>query len=333
MNPYLAKILRVNKCAVHVKIDFERIAGLAKEMAPQDMQIPSWDFWPFPEDEQFADFIFWASAINFCFTDFTTGRSYEVEYPQGTINKGAYAMFASFRKAMDVGVPVLCAEYWETVSLNEFSGLFAGNYTDKTVMQWRHECLRRNAVILSRYYDGKVENIFKAGEYRCFNGGGGFVELLGAFPAFSDWAIYDVHGKNPTFLGFYKKAMLMAMIYQGRALSKNGETLPLLNGQEHLMLPADYRVPQALQHLGILKYSEELTEDIARGRFILSGEKREIEIRAQSVHAAHRLIAEINEIRTVRGLAMVTVLEVDYFLWKMGRTVTGKHHYTKTINY
>lgn len=116
---------------------------------------------------------------------------------------------------------------------------------------------------------------------------------------------------------------------------------------DQLTMFADYRVPQILRDIGILRYSESLARTIDERRELPAGCEEEAEIRACTIVAVERLHAELmkrkvpssEEAATARkGWTGTYVLEVDWFLWQWGeaRCAAGElapNHRTLTIYY
>ncbi len=95
---------------------------------------------------------------------------------------------------------------------------------------------------------------------------------------------------------------------------------------------ADYRVPQILLHVGILKYSDPLLQKILSHEVIPFGSNWETEIRAATVIAVER-IREM--LRSKKNLSLLSI-EIDWILWNWGEKVKDSihpHHKTLTVYY
>ncbi len=98
-----------------------------------------------------------------------------------------------------------------------------------------------------------------------------------------------------------------------------------------LTMFADYRVPQILRHMGVLRYSEALAHKVDTKQEIPFGSDEETEIRAATIVAVDLLQKELHK----QGLSLL-VLEVDWLLWQWGERVKDEippHHRTLTIYY
>jgi hypothetical protein len=127
---------------------------------------------------------------------------------------------------------------------------------------------------------------------------------------------------------FYKRAQLAAaMLYEACGGKVPGD----LRRTEELTVFADYKLPQALRRLSILRYAPPLAERIDQLEPIEASSHEEVEIRAATVWAGElmrrALVARFPEVRA---------LHVDYWLWHAGQ-VQGPgvqpYHRTRTIYY
>lgn len=92
---------------------------------------------------------------------------------------------------------------------------------------------------------------------------------------------------------------------------------------DQLTMFADYRVPQILRQVGILRYSESLQKDIDSLREIPFGSPQEVEIRACSIVAVEELYEELvrlsgdeSEGEQSGDWGRKYVLELDWLLWQ-----------------
>jgi len=95
---------------------------------------------------------------------------------------------------------------------------------------------------------------------------------------------------------------------------------------------ADYRVPQLLRALGIIKYSEELADAVDHRRWIQPGSPWEIEIRANTLQACLR----IRDAASMASGVDLLDIEVDWQLWQIGETTKESllpHHRCLTVFY
>jgi len=309
----------------YVFINYEKLIEVSEEIAQMDLGHNDWrgDVFPKEDDDRFMAFLVVSGAVNFCFTDFTTDKSFDVEYPAGKIQKGAFAMFAALMRAMEEGIDVLDPDVLWDLTQDEVNYVFRHAETPLPMLYWRKQHLNN----LGRHFRNKrmsFADVFRKTGFKSIHtiGGGGIVSELARVGCYGDG-------------NFLKRAQLVPMIYHGRALASSG-ALPLLEDPENIGPIADYRVPQALRHIGVIYYSKELAGLVDSGVHFTSTwgphHLMELEIRAFGVvQAMDRLIIEVNRRRP--SDAQIVMGQLDYPVWKMGRQAEGRHHYTYTTAY
>ena len=155
-----------------------------------------------------------------------------------------------------------------------------------------------------------------------FDDGKGIVEkLISDFPSFDNSVIYK--GK---LVRLDKRAQLGPGILFGKF---QNEGLFQVVDEDKLTVFADYTLPKGLNNLGILVYSKGLKKTIDNNELIKSGSRKELEIRALTIHASDKLIEKINQY----GDKQINALHLDYKLWSESRVKKGLHHLTITTAY
>lgn len=326
MNPYVAAIEAVTQHAKHVTLHADRLKEIAVLWRNDAFPIPNWHMPVFPatDDETFINFLGVGNAVNFCFTDPITLRKYAITY-QGTEWRGALGMWAAFTRALDEGGPLLDPRYLINMTENECAHIFRS----KNPIPMFEERLTqlRLAGIAQRYWlGGSFASLFKRCGYRAFNGGEGIVEQLAAYDV--EYMDATFHKPTRTTLNFHKRANLFVMMYHGRALASEGALEPITDAAL-LTPPADYEIPRALRHLGILSYDEKLERRIAVRKVIAHGSREEQEIRAMTVYAMNLLTEELSR---ARG-EPVSIAALDFKVWSAGRESPKPHHLTLTTAY
>ncbi len=324
MNPLLSSLAPIWNDPTVVFLDVSRIQALAEQLVGDELAVPSWREPVFPKDdsETFIDFIGVGNAINFAFTAFDTYESFSAAH--GDTNwRGAFAMWACLARALERRPRVLRGAYLAELSLSDVQKIFAGT-TLIPLVEARWRILKEIGFVLEEHYGGYFHNLFQAAGFSAFGGNGIVDKLLEHFPSFRD---NSVHRATGTILRFAKRAQLMAMMYQGRALSS--DRLPRLSDALDLGPIADYSIPRSLHSLGILRYASDLEEKVKSRRPIEKDSLEEQEIRAQTVHAQFLLLREMQE----QHNCAVSTLSLDYKLWMLGRNTTEPHHLTNTIAY
>jgi hypothetical protein len=183
---------------------------------------------------------------------------------------------------------------------------------DLTLMEQRAAALRE----LGRLgLDGLGGDLEKLIETTAAGTAAGLARHLGSF---RDVAVYD--GKEVPLL---KRAQIAAADLAGAGLAD----FPDLSA---LTCFADYKLPQALRHLGALEYSERLARRVDDWRELEAGEAAEVEIRAATVVCVERLRDQLAaEGRPLRAV------EIDWMLWALSQELypVRPHHRTRTVFY
>ncbi|NVM26841.1 MAG: hypothetical protein HWN70_13115, partial [Desulfobacterales bacterium] len=127
---------------------------------------------------------------------------------------------------------------------------------------------------------------------------------------------------------FYKRAQIfVADLYS----AFDGKEWGSFVDMDRLTAFADYKLPQVLRHLGILRYARSLAQKVDQRIFIEAGSPEEVEIRANTIWAVELIRKEL----VLLGKA-VRAFEVDSILWNMSQDFGIKarpHHRTVTIFY
>ena len=127
---------------------------------------------------------------------------------------------------------------------------------------------------------------------------------------------------------FLKRAQILAADLAG-ALA--GTELAITKHLELLTAFADYKVPQVLRHLGVLRYEAPLARTIHLRERIPPNHPYEVAIRAGTVQGCERIVA------AARGLGLeITAAELDWRLWRLGQSLPGDvepYHRTPTTHY
>jgi len=147
--------------------------------------------------------------------------------------------------------------------------------------------------------------------------------LVEKLSSFQDVAQYLGHT-----VFFYKRAQIFAADLHG---AFNGREWGSFNDMDRLTAFADYKLPQVLRHVGILRYAQALSQKIDQKMLLTSGSPDEIEIRANTIWAVELMRQELNRMgRELRAF------EIDWILWNMGQDLAFKarpYHRAVTIFY
>jgi hypothetical protein len=313
----LATTRRVVDLATAVRIDATAVNQLADRIARHDLTPAVWDsalHWN-GAPEATANYILVLDALNFCFW----GEPRWVVTYQGERYNGYAALAAALTRALQDGLPLTDAGYLATINEADLATILAGEGSIP-LLPARVENLREAGHVLQARFDGQFGNLIRAS-------GGSGIELVqrvvDAFPSFRDVATYagaEVH--------FYKRAQILASDLHG---AFDGRGLGAFHDLQRLTAFADYKVPQVLRELGVLRYSTELSALVDAQVELAAGSPFEVEIRAATIWAVEELRQELQ-----RRNVDLSAYQLDWTLWQFGQDLpaaTRPYHRTRTIFY
>lgn len=164
--------------------------------------------------------------------------------------------------------------------------------------------------------------------------------VVTTFTSFQDEAEFD--GQQ---VSFYKRAqILIADIWA----CFEGTGLGLFNDIDFLTMFADYKVPQSLLYLGVLKYTPNLMKKLTLGEEIPPGDRLEVEIRGTSIWAVQciylaikRMVVSDESLKKFRDNNLALFLNsviIDFYLWDFAKEYLDNRndlpcHKTRSIFY
>lgn len=324
-NPVLASALPVVTESRDVWTDRDRIAAVAGWMAYEELPLPQY-LGGFPVSggrERIVDFTMTAASIDFAFTDFDTGRRFEVDRA-GSTWSDSDALFACLHRALEAEIPVLDGHFLSEITTERLGEILRGSITIPMLAE-RAEILRQVGEVLVREFGGRFTGLVDAAANRLHSADGtGIVDLLTSRIARFD----DVSPYGDRRVRFDKLAQLAVWMVH---TSLGGQPGFPLTDLDQMTAFADYIVPVGLEVLGIVHYSPALAETIAAGRMVERDSTQEVEIRAHTVTAIALLTDAINLIRPADR--QVVMAQVDARLWTHYHTTFRPHHLTRTIMY
>jgi len=244
------------------------------------------------------------NSISFCYWG---EPKWTIQY-KGKSYDGSWAMHASIGKAIESGKPILNPEYLSEIPKKDLQDILSGN-TDIPLFDERLNNIREIGSVIIKKYAGRFINLIEESrnDAKIL-----FKILIEQFPSFKDIGYYD---NEP--IGFYKRAQLLVSDISQDEKLRNIRTLTAC---------ADYKLPQVLRRYGILRYSPNLAEVIDNKIEIPHGDSREIEIRANTLHAIELIKEKIG----------ASSSEINDYVWLEGqiKLPTDKpYHRTRTTAY
>jgi hypothetical protein len=171
-----------------------------------------------------------------------------------------------------------------------------------------------------REYQGKAAALVESAEQSALK----LIRLVAAkLPSFRDKAEYQ--GKK---VFFYKRAQLFAADLYGALQGKEGG---LFHDLDLLTAFADYKLPQVLRHIGVLRYEKTLAQKVDHHTLLGAGSPEEVEIRANTIWAVELIRQEL-----LRQGKNLKAIEIDWILWNLGQQEDYRkypYHRTLTIFY
>jgi hypothetical protein len=263
--------------------------------------------------EQIANLVLLIDALNFCFwgpqPSYSTG---------GTTHRGFNAMLAAIIDAARRESRWFGARFWCDVPSAQFRAA-SSPAGDLPMLAEREEIARQTGRTLLERFDGQFAAAVESVNHRAWDLA---ALLLCSFDSFRD---VSEHRSRPVF--FAKRAQIAAL---DLSISWAEHGYEPLSGLEQLTAFADYRLPQALRHLGIVGVSPELAERIEGQSELEAGSPAEVELRAATVVAVEEMRAAL----AARGQD-TSAWQIDWHLWNRSHDddVRIAHHRTRTIYY
>lgn len=304
----------------HVEIDDDALRRFAARMAGPGTSPPPWDAAGhfFDGTEKTVAYLMVLDTLNFCFWAPSGERRWEVRFEDSYL-AGYVGLASALTRAMERGAPLDSAAWLARVNIGELTRVLGGRGTLQ-LMEERAAALRELGRVLLTDYGGRAHLLVE-------EAGGSAVALARLLavklPSFRDNALFN--GRTVWFL---KRAQILAADLHG---SFGGRHWGMFEDMDRITAFADYKVPQVLRQLGILRYSPELASRVDSLDPIPAGSDEEIEIRAATITAVERM-------RRTSAAAGGRLLphELDWMLWSMGqddRFREKPYHRTVTVFY
>lgn len=241
------------------------------------------------------------------------------------------ALCAAVTRAMDEGVPITDAAYMASVSLEDLGRVLRSDTsTPMPMLAERHRALNEGGAVLLQY-GGSLRRFLSPpnaeGDARRL-----IRHIVDNLSSYRDEAEYE--GKK---IAFYKRAQILLADFWG-IMEARGEGS--IHNLDYLTMFADYRVPQALVYLGVLRYSDSLMRTLKEGLLLPSGDRREVEIRGCSIWGVERITAELGKLVEQKDgqHCHINSALIDFYLWPYAKEHSQEMshipiHHTRCIYY
>ncbi len=320
MEEVLTRARHVAEMSGQVSIDREAVVHFSRKMLEDGTKVPSWNplYHLCDSSEQMVSYLLVLDSLNFCFWPAPGMKAWEIEY-QSRRPSGYYALAAALKRAIESGVPITRAEYLAGLSPGKLKQILTGR-GELQLLGERVQILNELGLFLVEKYGGDACRLVEAAENSAVNLAGLLVEGLRSFRDVADYRGLRVP--------FYKRAQIFAADLYG---AFEGKRWGWFMDMGKLTAFADYKLPQVLRELGILRYTRALARAVDQQMPLGAGSPGEVEIRANTIWAVELIRRELEliggELRT---------FEVDWILWNMGQARQFKvrpYHRTVTIFY
>jgi len=283
-----------------------------------------------PVIEQVAGWTFALDALNFCFWAQGSNPNHRWQISTaGTVHNGYMALALALRNAANTGMPIWSPDWLASVTDKDIRALFAPVTGSPEIPLLTHRT--RNLVELGRAMQHEFPgptpftDLIESCHHAAPQIANAIIQLS---PSFNDVASWSPPDETDTReIRFHKRAQILASDLAG-ALQPHGL---VIRQREQLTAFADYKVPQVLRELGVLRYAQPLADRIHRRELLTSGSREEIEIRAATIWACEWLRQSLST-----SDVPFTASDIDWLLWNQGQhlpATTEPYHRTVTIFY
>uniref|UniRef100_A0A0N4UH34 Queuosine 5'-phosphate N-glycosylase/hydrolase n=1 Tax=Dracunculus medinensis TaxID=318479 RepID=A0A0N4UH34_DRAME len=265
-----------------------------------------------PQNTDFfaVDWIFFVDTINFSFWS-EEGEKFEVTYKNQTYT-GYFAACACVKRALDHGIPLLKADFMENITEDDIANIFRG---DKGISiplaKERLKVISEAGRVLNKKFHGSFSTCLEQCNRNALN----LIKLIiDNFESYRDFAEYKTQK-----ISFLKRAQILVSDLYG-CFKGTGDLADFTN-ISMLTMFADYRVPQALAYLGVLKYSSDVFKKLQEHTLLENGSELEVQLRAFSIKACEmsKKYSNNND-----ALLEINTTNVDTFLWFFRRNYAKK---------
>ncbi|KAI8381335.1 uncharacterized protein BYT42DRAFT_566163 [Radiomyces spectabilis] len=312
----------IAKHSEHVHIPLENIDSAAEKiLESMKTRVYSTKTWnehvlhPKIANKDTVDWIFLIDLLNFSFwsdldvADQSTPHPdrYAVQYNDRRYT-GYWSLCAAINRALDKGIPVTQPAWYRDASDEDLKAVFESD-TKETIPlpQERIRLMREAGHVLCERFSGSFVN--------CIEQAQGSAQTLLAiildhFPSFRD--IHEFHGRKVYIL---KRAqILIADLWA----CFDGQSYGYFNDIDTITIFADYRVPQALYHLGVLRYSSDLLAKLEKYERLPSGSPDEVEIRGNSIWSVELIRRRIKELHPHTH---INAILLDFYIWDHAKEI------------
>ncbi len=303
-----------------VRIDKQALVRFSRKLVEDRIKVPPWNYLYhfYDRGEDTVSYLLVLDSLNFCFWPAPGKVRWEIEYKSRRLS-GYYALAASLKKAIESGIPITRAEYLAGLSLSELKKILAGK-GELQLLEHRLKILNELGQLLLAEYGGEAHKLVESAGMSAVKLARLLADKLTSFRDVAKYQGYKV--------SFYKRAQIFAADLYG---AFDGKAWGSFMDMDKLTAFTDYKLPQVLRHLGILRYARCLAQKVDQKIFLDPGSPEEIEIRANTIWAVEVIRWELD-----RMGKCLRAFEIDWILWDLGQKPEFKvrpYHRAVTIFY
>jgi len=303
-----------------VRIDKQALVRFSRKLVEDRIKVPPWNYlYHFCDrGEDTVSYLLILDSLNFCFWPKSGNDTWEIRYQSRRLS-GYYALAASLKGAIESGVPITRAEYLAGLSLSELKKILAGR-GELQLLEHRLKILNELGELLLAEYGGEAYKLVESAGMSAVKLARLLAEKLTSFRDVAEYQGYKV--------SFYKRAQIFAADLYG---SFDGKKWGSFMDMDKLTAFADYKLPQVLRHLGILRYARSLARKVDQKIFLDPKSPEEVEIRANTIRGVELIRQEMDKMGND-----LRAFEIDCILWNLGQKPEFKirpYHRAVTIYY
>ena len=295
--------------SINVKINEEKINEFVKSI--KEIKLSHWlSYSPYNlldlPIEMIINLLLVYESIDFSFCG---NPKWTIDTNNGKEDGGIALLYAIFKYVKDKNTTD-----FSNITKDEFSNILKGN-VEIPLFEERFNIIRNVSRIVNEKMNGSfckfINNINIDEEL--------FEIIISHFPNFKDERTYN----NKTIY-FYKLAQLLTSdILHIREIKENIKV-----DYSHLVGCADYKIPQVMRGMGMLNYSDKLSNIIDNKKEIEVNSEYEVEIRANMLVVIDLIKKKLEN--------RVCAIDINDYIWSQGKNKNIKlkpYHLTRCINY
>jgi hypothetical protein len=320
MREILETAKKVAEISRQVKIDKQALESFSRKLIEDRVGVPSWNHYYhfFDGSQETVSYLLVLDSLNFCFWPAPGKAKWEIDRKSEKLS-GYYALATALKQALGSGIPFTKADYLAQLSLDKLKQILGGR-GELQLLQERVKILNELGQLLLEEYGGEITRLVESAGMSAVKLVRLLVEKLSSFQDAAQYLDHTVF--------FYKRAQIFAADLHG---AFHGREWGSFNDMERLTAFADYKLPQVLRHVGILRYAQALAQKVDQRMLLRSGSPDELEIRANTIWAVELIRQELEQ----TGWRL-RAFEIDWMLWNLGQDLEFKarpYHRTVSIYY